>query len=363
MMNVKSVEKTADFELEEFKETDGKFYFVAKSLTEEFEEKPCRERLARDSINKHLIWRHRHPIDDSHNHAHIFGTVTNSKATDDAIVSEYLPYTHTELHKQFIEEIKEKKAAGDPVGISMRYRKYYDDDGHIKHLDVFEHSLTPFPKCEECLVLDDYIGEKEMPEEEKNEDESQEEEKDEKLEDELEKHLKKIEELESTLNSKTEALEGYKTKIETLEKEIEKAKESKEQTEMTLEDRVKSLEEKLEDQKKDYENEIDYLKKKPVLDEMFETPRGTKLDDKEKDFYKSYSLEDLKSKLEDWSNEDSKPHTKTMEESANEAQDVDDEENEKEKHKPLTEDQINEFVKDSRLRRIMKNAIKNKEEE
>jgi hypothetical protein len=349
---MKSEEKFAEFQLEDIQEKDGDYYFTAISLTEDFEKKPCRERLAKDSVNKHLIWRHRHPLDDAHNHAHIFGTVTNSKATDDAIKSEYKPYTHTELHKEFIEEIKEKKAAGDPIGISMRYRKYYDESGQITHLDVFEHSLTPFPKCEECLVIDDYIGEKEVPDKKDKKDEEQGQEP--VMEDELEKHLKKIDELEKSLNSKTEALEGYKTKLETLEKDLKEAVETKDQEEKTLEDRVKTLEEKLESQKEDYEKKIDFLKKEPTLNEMFEM---RKLDEDEKEFYKNLSLEKLIKKKAEWSEERIKPTTKTMEASADDAQDVKNEDEEK-KDKPLTEEQINEFVKDERMRSIMLKQIK-----
>jgi len=355
---MKSEEKFAEFQLEEIQEQDGNFLFKATSLTEEFEKKPCRERLARDSINKHLIWRHRHPLDDAHNHAHIFGTVINSKATDEAIISEYMPYTHTELHKQFIEEIKEKKASGDPVGISMRYRKYYDESGEITHLDVFEHSLTPFPKCEECLVIDEYIGEKDMTNEKPKKDEDKT--KDPAMEDEVKQHLKKIEELEQSLNSNTKALEGYKTQIETLEKDLKEAQESKEQEEKTLEDRVKSLEEKLETQKVEHKNEIEYLKKEPILDKMFEI---RKLDKNEQEFYKTLSLEDLTKKKTQWEGEEVKPISKTLEDSADEAQDVKNEEDEKNKYKPLTEEQINEFIPDERMRRIMKKQIKKEEKE
>jgi len=197
-----------------------------------------------------------------------------------------------------------------------------------------------------------------MPEEKPNEDEIQEEE--DKLKLELDGHLKKIEELEKALDSKTESFEGLKTKIETLEKEMkakEEAVETKEKETMSLEDRVKSFEEKLESQKKDYEDKIDYLKKKPILDEMFEM---RKLDDDEQNFYKTLSLEQLTSKKEQWSGEEVKPITKTMGESADESQDVKNED-EKPDNKPLTEDEINEFVKDERMRSIMKKMIKKEE--
>lgn len=341
---MKSEEKVAEFQLENIVERDGKYYFTATSLTEEFEAKRCREILARESMNKHLIWRHRHPIDKDHNHAHIFGTITNSKSNDKAIISEYMPYTHTDLHRIFIEEIKEKKAAGDPVGISMRYRKYFDDDGNITHLDVFEHSLTPFPKCEKCLVIDDYIGEKEMPEEETKILEETDEQK---------ARLKRIEELEAALNSSTESLEKYKTKIETLEKTIEASKDKKDSETKTLEDRVKSLEEKLEKAKHDYDKKVEDIKKEPILTEMFELKD---LDEDEKEFYKNLSLEKLIPKRDKWAAEAeaTKPFVKPMEESANESAESGNGDSKNE----LTDEDIDKFVKDTRMRSIMKKMLK-----
>lgn len=361
---MRSEDKIVDFKLEATEDKDGKYHFTATSLTEEFEKPPCLERLARDSVKKHVTWRHRHPINDKNNHAHIFGTITSSEVINGRIVSDYEPYTHTDLHKQFIEEIKEKKYVGDPIGVSMRYRKYYDDDGKIIHLDVFEHAVTPYPRCDDCLHIDEYIGENEnmleKPKEEIKKDPQGDvvDVVDDKT---LEEHMKKIEELEKSLNSKTEVLEGYKTQIETLEKEIKNTQDSKKQAEMSLEDRVKSLEEKLEVQKKDYENKIDYLKKKPVLEVLFEaSPKP--LDDKEKKFYETYSLEDLNKKVKEW--DSAKPVVKSMGSTAKDIQNEQEKlEKEGEKNKGgLTEDQINEFVKDERIRRIMKNVIKKDED-
>lgn len=352
--------KQIDFKLESTRLENGKFLFTAKSLTSDFEKPLCLKRLARDSKNKHLIWRHRHPISEEHKQNHIYGNIVNSQVVDGHILTEYEAYGHTPDHLAFIEEIKEKKLVGDPLGISMRYRKYFDDFGRIIHLDVFEHSGTPFPKCEECLQIDEYIGEKEnMPDEEPIvEGETQEE--DVVDETELEEHLKKIDELEKALNSKTEALEGFKSKVETLEKEMKDKEESVEKETMTLEDRVKYLEEELEKSKEDARNKIDYLQKKPILDEMFELKQD--LDEDEKEFYKSKNQNYLEGKLEKWRKEETKPFTASLDESADNIEDEVDEEIDSQENKEdkLNEEDVDKFCAQlpERTKEIMKSMIK-----
>lgn len=304
-------DKSIELKLESTTTEAGIFYFTAKSLTIDFENEPCLERLARDSLNKPLVWRHRHPIEEEYNKTHIYGRVVESNVVDGSIISKYEVYNHTEDHLKLIDLIKERAEIDDPLGISMHYRKYYKNN-EITHLDVFEHSSTPFPACPDCLYIDDYMGEKEMPEKEKEKNEKDEAEDEFKSKVELEEHLKKIKELESALDAKTKSLEEFEAKIEKLEKAIEKQEQEKEQETMSLEDKVKTLEEKLEKQEEDYTGKIDYLTKKPILDELFEL---RDLDDDEKEFYKSYSLVKLQKKKDEWAKESTKPVTSSMEDS------------------------------------------------
>lgn len=339
--------KQQDFSLEVSEGKDGRFTFTATSLTEDFEKIPCQEVLAKDSINKHLIWRHLHPIQDENKDKHIYGVVLESNVVDGRMITKYEAYDHTQKHKDFIDFIKEKKVANDPTGVSMRYRKYYEGD-KIVHLDVFEHSVTPYPKCEECLHIDEYIGEKKIMPDKKDDVPK----KDPEMV-KLEEHLKKIDDLQKSLDSKTETLEGYKSRIETLESDLKSKDSSLETTKQetkTLEDRMKEVEVKNEDLRK----EVDYLSKKPILDELFELRT---LNDKEKEFYKSESLEGLNVYLKQWESESAKPTTKTLEKSANESQD---ESNEKEKFEGLTEDNVKLFTSmfPEKYRNMMLEAIK-----
>lgn len=345
--------------LESVDERDGKFYFTAKSLTNEFECEPVLERLARDSVNKHLIWRHKHPIQDENHETHIYGTVRESKVVDGYIQSKYEVFNHTQDHRDFIELIKEKSLVNDPLGISMRYRKYFKN-GNINHVDVFEHSSTPYPKCEKCLNFDEYIGEKDKMSEQTEPVKKQDKEEDKELEQEdLSKHLERIEELQATLDSRTETLEEYKSKIETLEKEIKDAKESKQAETMTLEDRVKVLEEKLEKQEIKHKEEIEMLEKQPILDEMFELKD---LDDAEKKFYKKQKKTYLEEKLETWNKEvQSKPVTEDMADNVDKAMEKDQEEKEEISDK-INEEDIEVMCTDPRIKSIIKKHMLKKKE-
>ncbi len=352
--------ETVELSLASYEEKDGKFFFTAKSLSSDFECEAVLERLAEDSINKHLIWRHKHPIQDENNESHIYGTIYDSKIVDGHIISTYQAYDHTKDHRDFIELIKERDIVNDPLGISMRYRKYYVED-KINHADVFEHSGTPFPKCTECLI-DDYIGEKKMPDEIKPDAQKPESKDDELEQKKLEKHLAKIAELEKTLNSRTEILEGYKSKIETLEKEVKNVKDSNTQETVTLEDRVKHLEEKLEKQGVDHKAEIDLLAKKPILDEMFEI--RPKLDKVEKALYTEQKEEYLKVKLEEWKEiADNTPIVKPMDESADEAMEKGEDEEKDDVEEEINEKDVRKFTQmlDKRVQDLMLKHIKKEE--
>jgi len=295
--------KRIEFSLESSEERDGKFFFTAKSLSDNFECEEGLKRLARASINKDLVWRHRHPIQNDNKENHIYGRVVEAHLEDGFLVSTYEVYDHTKEHLGFIELIKERHKIGDDLGISMHYRKYYNLKNEITHYDVFEHSGTPFPACEKCKTID--VGVKTMTNENENE---------QKLEDKTEKAdadeeiLKKIEELEGMLNDKTEKLEQYKTKIESLELEMKKKSEEiveKNKETQTVEERVLEL-----------ETQIDYLKKKPIIDKLLEI---AKIDEVQLKWLQKQEKSYIERRFEEAKEEaESKPHVKSIEESANE---------------------------------------------
>jgi len=293
-----------DFNLESIEEKEGKFYFTAKSLSKNFECEDGLKRLARASLNKHLVWRHRHPIEHQHKENHVYGRVVEAQLEDGFIVSTYEVYNHTEDHLAFIEILKERDKLGDPLGISMHYRRYYNLKNEIIHYDVFEHSGTPFPACEACKTIE--IGVKTMTNEKKLDKEIKEPEDEVKEEDTDTEILKKITELEGMLNDKTEKLEEYKGKIESLELEMKKKSEeidTKNEETKTVEERVLEL-----------ETEISYLKKKPILDKLLEL---VKIDDNQLAWLKTQKKEYLTGRYEKAKLEaESKPHTQTLDESA-----------------------------------------------
>lgn len=293
--------KQEEFSLEQVEKDKGNFYFTAKSLSQDFECEDGLKRLSRDSINKHLIWRHKHPIEKTEKRSHIYGRVVDSWLEDDGhIWSKYQVYDHTPDHLALQELIEKRLEANDPLGISMQYRTY-SRDGRKIHYDVFEHSGTPIPKCSTCKTTD--FGIEEMANEDQENEGEQEEEQPE-----LQKHIEKIKELEERLNSKTSSLEEYESKIATLEQEIEskesELKKEKEET-MTLEEKVDSL-----------QAEVKKLEKKPIVDKLFEIENDEELID----WYYTKNVDFLEQRLEKKVDEaESTPITKDIEDSANEA--------------------------------------------
>ena len=303
---------TVEFKLEKVDIENEKVYIVSKSLTKDFEPPYVLEMLAEASKNKHYIWRHRHPIDPTHTLNHIYAEVTNSWVEDGILYSRYDMYDHTKDHLAYIELIKEREKIKEPLGLSMRYRKYFNAEGEVMHTDVFEHSGTPFPQCEECENTK--VGVCELTNEKiKDKQKSCNKEVNKMDEKELEESRTKIEELEALLNSKTEAFEELEAKIETLEKEgktketdLEKAKASSK----TLEDSVNEL-----------EATVTYLLKKPLIDKILEL--NDRLPKELVEFYKIQKEEFLEKEIERLEEElATKPIIKDQDESADESMEI-----------------------------------------
>lgn len=306
-MTVSETIKTEEFSLEGVKKNKGKFCFVAESLNEDFECEEGLKRLARDSVNKSYIWRHNHPIQEGNEETHIYGRVDNAYVKDGKLISEYEVYSHTPDHIALQNLIEKRLENEDPLGVSMQYRTYSNDKGVI-HYDVYEHSGTPFPKCEDCKTIESGI--KTMENEKKETEEKE-------LEEENSDIEEQISELESLLNSKTKKLEEYESKITKLEGKIEAEKEDK----MTMEDKVNEL-----------QKQVKYLEKKPLIDKIHKLEGRDGLID----YYKTLSTDELKKELEvvQKRNENAQSHveTKEMESTATEAE-ADDNVNEEEKEK------------------------------
>ncbi|MEE9438986.1 MAG: hypothetical protein V3V14_08310 [Saprospiraceae bacterium] len=299
-------ELVEEFRLEKFSETKEKFFFTAKALSKNFENEDGRCTLAKDSINKHLIWRHQHPVESGNFETHIYGKIVDAwlEGAEKEIFAKYEVYGHTEDHLKLREIIKERIKVGDPLGISMRYRKYFDDivNEIVNHYDVLEHSGTPFPACSNCKSIDFEVIEMTNENENKEPELSKED---------LDKSLEKIKDLEEQLNSKTKILEDAKLEMETL-------KEKMTVTDKELE-KKKIDEQSLEDQVKDLRKEVEFLStKKPILDKILEVKD---LDERELEFLKAQDYAYLKGKYEDYSKEAVKPHVKSQEDSANESKD------------------------------------------
>lgn len=302
---------TVDLKLEKIDVEDGKVYIVSKSLTKDFEPEYVLEMLAEASKNKHYIWRHRHPITKKHTLNHIYADVKNSWVEDGILYSRYEMFDHTMDHLAYIDLIKERQKIDDPLGLSMRYRKYSNAKGVVEHTDVFEHSGTPFPKCLECGTTE--VGVIEMTNENENKDKDKKsckKEENKMDEKQLEESRKKIEDLEALLNSKTEQFEKLEAKIVTLESE-NKAKEDDldkaERTGKTLEESVNEL-----------EATVTYLLKKPLIDEILEL--DSELPDEMVEWYKTQKEEFLEGEIKRLTEKaNSKPVIKSQEKSAEEA--------------------------------------------
>lgn len=326
-MKFESEIKTVDFKLESVIEENGKFYFTAVSLDTNFEPVEGLKRLAIRSINKDYIWRHNHPLEDVENE--VFGRVDNSwvDETDGKLFSKYEVFDYDHKKKVLIDLIKEKIDIGDPLGVSMRYRKYIDKNlQSVVHYDVFEHSGTPIPACEKCRSIDYEVINMANEEKKKTEEEI------------LEESKAKIIKLEAELDEKTKCFEDLQTKVVSLEKEME----DKADSILEEEKKAKTLEEKVEE----LTLEVDYLNKKPIIDKMLELK---KLDERHISFYKTQDKKYLGTILEEMKLESkSAIQVKSQEEGAEEITDIVDEELEKDKGKKKS---FEDFTKELNLKK------------
>jgi DNA repair exonuclease SbcCD ATPase subunit len=286
--------KTQNFSFEAVEEKDGKFFVIGKALSKDFECEAGLKSLANDIIKAPFVWRHRHPIEEKHNENHIYGRVQEAWVTDYLMVKAEI-YGHTQDHLALRELIKERAKVKNPLSFSMHYRTYFNEDKSKKiHWDVYELSGTPFPACKTCQI-ENFIGEQQMPENEKKELEQ------------LETTVKKIKDLEDNLNAKTKSLEILQTEVKKLEAETK----SKDQE---LEDKKKATK-SLEDRVLELENYSKYLEqKKPVIDEILKLES---LDSRQVDWFRTQDVEYLNKKLEEFKKKaETKIHTQDLDKSS-----------------------------------------------
>ena len=291
-------DKKLDLTSVAIEEQDGKFYFIGEALTKDYECEDGLKALAGKTVNKHLTWRHRHPIQKEHKDNHVYGIVEDAWVDDKLMVKTRL-YDHTEDHQNFIKDIQLRDLVNDPLSLSMHYRTYFNEKGDIKHYDVFELAGTPYPHCKKCNIID---GVRKM-EDEKTKIENKEEEAE--LEEKALKALETIKGLEEELNSKSKAYEELETKVNKLESEIE----VKENKEKTLEDRVLELEDK-----------IDFLStKKPILDKLLEA--DSDIDKNQAEWIRTQEVSYIEQRLEEAIKKaESQIIVKSTEETAEDAQ-------------------------------------------
>ena len=203
-----------DFKLEKYEEVEEDFMFTAKSITKDFVCEKGLDRLAKDSLNKPLVWRHEHPVIPDFATTHIYGNVVESHVEEGGIISTYKVYGHTADHLKVRQVIKERHRLEEPIKISMRFRSY-ETSGAIIHYDVIEHSLTPTPACKDCKMIEFIHESDNMPETEQDKARA--------------KDLEKIEALEEDLTKKEKLLEDLEIKISTLEASISEKEEEVEE--------------------------------------------------------------------------------------------------------------------------------------
>jgi len=141
---------------------DDKFFFEARSISEDFACEYVMKILAEQSPGNPLIFRHRHPAGNDSKVIPIFGRVNKSwialEENKRFMRSEYRVPLKAPNGKDLEENIifakwVEKSAnESDPVGISLQYTVKYEN-GVAYWADIVEHTGTHYPACKDCLSV------------------------------------------------------------------------------------------------------------------------------------------------------------------------------------------------------------------
>lgn len=279
---------------------DGDMLLKARSLHESFLEEPWMSKLAKDSKNTLVVWRHRHP--EGKDSGYVYGRNLHNEVKDGFINTYYRifggPEGSPEDNLQKL--IKLKLENNDPIGVSKSFLIHKNKNGDIQRVISLEDSITYKPACKACkttevIQMEDIEKEIEVLQEQLN---------DTKLQ--LQDKEKALEEKENEIS---EIKETYATKLEELEAKID----TKETEKVTLEEKFVELNDKFNEFKK----KALEAQKQPIIDEIYKYEQDEDL----LDIYKTWDiekLEDRKKKVIDKYNKFS-IQTKTLEEEREEA--------------------------------------------
>jgi len=256
----------------------GEMLVVGDTLNTNFLPKDWLEKLAEDSQNQRVLWRHKDPENPEHR-GQVYGRVLKEIVVpDEKNPDEYKIKSYNRVfdgpdgspQKDFQEYLKE--ARPEDSGWSKGFLINRDKNGDIYRVFALENSVTFKPACKQCKTTE--VIQMESKEE----------------------YEVIIKELQAKLNDAKLQLEAKDSALETLNTRVSKIDTllaSKNDEKLSLEDKVIGL----VDQLKTFEDKFDYLQKKPYLDALAE------LEDKDVfDFYKDGKTRDeswLKKRLED----------------------------------------------------------------
>ena len=270
------------------RDEQGRLHFTAKSLSSDFLPVEWLEKAAKNSVGKHLLYRHRDPRMPEHADEPIYGEVTKAEVQEidgkHFIVSDYTVYNFHNRGAALSQVLEERNKEEKPFGISMMYHQYKNKGtGDTVAVNVLEHSATWKPACKLCVTLEE---DEQMLNLQKNTGEGE---------------PAKTDELQKALDDKTIKLEAITKQLEdkdgeiaTLTAKLEDAEASVTKSNAVLEKQAKSLGE-LAVRMKALEDHNEFLeKKKPLIEDIFKLEGDTQL----RDMYKSWSIEKLEERLE-----------------------------------------------------------------
>jgi len=204
----------------------GDMLIRARSLHKIFLEEPWQSRLAKDSLNQRLIWRHKDPENPEHK-GFVYGRNLGETVLEDGFSEAWYRIfggleDGPEMKMQKL--IKLSQELGDPIGISKGFIKHYDKNGAIRRVVALEDSITYKPQCSQCITQEVVIQmeEKEMKELVKK---LQQELDDTKLQ--LEAKDKTIANNEDTVSKLESERTAFKDKLEELEAKLNDSKDVK----------------------------------------------------------------------------------------------------------------------------------------
>lgn len=204
----------------------GDMLVRALSLHKIFLEEPWQSKLAKDSLNNRLIWRHKDPENPEHK-GFVYGRNLGETVLENGFSESWYRVfggieDGPEMKMQKL--IKLSQDLGDPIGISKGFIKHYDKNGEIRRVVALEDSITYKPQCSQCITQEVVIQmeEKEMIEEIKK---LQQELDDTKLQ--LEAKDKTITDNEETVSKLETERTAFKDKLEELESKLTDSKDVK----------------------------------------------------------------------------------------------------------------------------------------